>query len=176
MTTFVSVGNAKQPFTRLLDAVSQIAPRLPQPVIVQHGYTQFSDSRCEMVPFIRMEEFREKIELAELLILHAGAGSIIHAIRAGKIPVVVPRQIEYGEHVNNHQVEFATELSRTGKILLVTGIENLEVRVHDALCNQKILTQKRNMRSNHEELPNLAKLVQTVLIEYKKEYLYDTKK
>ena len=28
--------------------------------------------------------------------------------RIGKIPIVVPRQKKYNEHVNNHQVEFAT--------------------------------------------------------------------
>ena len=31
MSTFVSVGNATQPFTRLLDAVCALAGQLPQP-------------------------------------------------------------------------------------------------------------------------------------------------
>jgi hypothetical protein len=36
MSTFVSVGNATQSFSRLLDAVIDIAPTLPQPVIFQY--------------------------------------------------------------------------------------------------------------------------------------------
>ena len=37
MTTFVAVGNATQPFARLIDAVVAIAADLPQPVLIQHG-------------------------------------------------------------------------------------------------------------------------------------------
>src|SRR4051794_18675758 len=104
VSTYVSVGNATQPFPRLLDAVIKIAYRLPQPVIVQHGSTPFTSTHCIASPFVQMGEFERLIEQAELLILHAGAGSVIHAARAGKVPVVMPRRVQFAELVDDHQI------------------------------------------------------------------------
>ncbi|MFH1635548.1 MAG: hypothetical protein ABIG63_16275, partial [Chloroflexota bacterium] len=74
--TFVSVGNATQPFNRLLDQVLRIASTLPQPVVVQHGSSTFRGAGCIPRQFMEMEEFGQFVSEAELLILHAGAGSV----------------------------------------------------------------------------------------------------
>ena len=118
MSTFVSVGNATQPFLRLLQAVAAIAPQLPQPVFIQYGAAAgFAVPHCECRDFLAMEDFAEKVRQAELLILHAGAGSVIHAIHAGKVPVVMPRRLALGEHVDDHQCEFAEELAQLERIV-----------------------------------------------------------
>ena len=75
MTTFVSVGNAHQPFTRLIDAVISIAHTLPQPVVVQHGHSPFDNVECRGVVFLDMWAFEFAVREAEVLVLHAGAGS-----------------------------------------------------------------------------------------------------
>ena len=47
-------------------------------------------------------------------------------LQIGKIPIVVPRQHQFGEHVNDHQVEFARNVSeRMGTIIDVEDIEKL---------------------------------------------------
>ena len=48
----------------------------------------------------------EKISQARIVITHGGPASFISVLQAKKVPVVVPRQAEFGEHVNNHQIEF----------------------------------------------------------------------
>ncbi len=134
MSTFVSVGNARHPFRRLLDAVARLAPRLPQPVIVQHGHTPFAAAGCQAVAFLGMADFARRVSEAELLILHAGAGSVIHAIEAGKRPVVMPRRADLGEHVNNHQLEFARVLGETGRVVVAETPERLEAAIAEALA------------------------------------------
>lgn len=119
MTTFVSVGNAKQHFERLIKAVVAISSSLPQPVVVQHGATSIDAPNCDCRPFVSMAEFEILVSSAELLILHAGAGSVIHAVRAGKLPIVMPRKASLAEHVDDHQIEFAKELEQSGKIVVV---------------------------------------------------------
>jgi len=79
MSTFVSVGNARQPFPRLLGAVSGMAKTLPQPVVVQHGETPFACSVCVAIPYLEMDQFAQHVVEAELLILHGGAGAVLHA-------------------------------------------------------------------------------------------------
>jgi UDP-N-acetylglucosamine transferase subunit ALG13 len=131
--TFVSVGNAKQLFRRFLNEVAVIASKLPQPVIVQHGHTPFECPICKAKAFMDMEEFSSNIKNAELLIMHAGAGSVIHAIEAGKVPVVMPRRASFGEHVNDHQVEFAEALARAGRVIMIESPEELESAVAKSL-------------------------------------------
>ncbi len=118
MSTFVAVGNATQPFRRLLDEVALIAAELPQPVIVQHGSTPFQSEACKGIGFVDMAEFERLVAEAELLILHAGAGSVIHAVRAGKVPVLMARLADHGEHVDDHQREFAGALERAGRAVV----------------------------------------------------------
>ncbi len=129
MSTFVSVGNAHQPFTRLIDAVTSIAHALPQPVMIQHGHTPFASVECAGVTFFDIPAFESAVSEAEVLILHAGAGSVIHALGAGKAPVVMARRAEFGEHVDDHQVEFARELALTGRVVVVEHIADLKTAI-----------------------------------------------
>lgn len=159
MTTFVSVGNGTQPFSRLLDAVLSFVPQLPQPVIVQHGNSPFKGTGCIPLPFIEMGEFIEYVEKAQLLILHAGAGSVIHAIQAGKIPVVMPRRAKYGEIVDDHQLRFARALAEMGKVVMVEEPVDLKDAVTNALRRQE-------MALPANEAPRMAGLIGAVLREY----------
>lgn len=139
VTTFVSVGNATQPFNRLIESVLKIAPKLPQAVVVQHGNTPFQGTGgCLARPFVEMGEFGLLVAQAELLILHAGAGSVIHAIQAGKIPVVMPRRAKYGEHVDDHQWEFARELAEAGKVVVAEEPDDLIGAVEEAVKRQSM--------------------------------------
>jgi UDP-N-acetylglucosamine transferase subunit ALG13 len=137
MTTFVTIGNLKLQFRRLLIGVSAIADRLPGPVVVQCGHNQFVDERCRVVPFFGMDEFAELVESASVLIMHAGAGSVIHALQGGKTPIVMPRRAIYGEHVDDHQLEFARTLAASGRVILAQEVDNLGTAVECAIQYHK---------------------------------------
>lgn len=133
MSTFVSVGNAKQPFSRLLDHVRASVPELPAPVFVQHGHTPWQTMPgVESSAFLSMEDFAQRVQSAQVVILHAGAGSVIHALRAGKIPILVPRRPDLAEHIDNHQSEFARELAAAGKVVLFNDNTGFGVAVRQA--------------------------------------------
>lgn len=144
MSTFVSVGNATQPFERLLSAVVEIAHSLPQPVIVQHGNTPFSGGGgCIEKSFVNPEDFQRLLTEAELVIMHAGAGSVIHAILAGKVPIVVPRRGIFDELIDDHQMEFASALAETGKVILVKETGCLIDAVRHAQCSGQAIESFR---------------------------------
>ena len=134
MSTFVTVGSATQAFDRLLQAVSLISAELPRPIVVQRGPSIVSHRDWESQPFISMDEFERQIQQSSLLIMHAGAGSVIHAIRAGRLPIVMPRRAVDGEHIDDHQHEFATALASTGHVLLARDTAELRSAVHAALA------------------------------------------
>lgn len=152
VSTFITVGNAHQSFARLLDAVTCILPDLPQPVVVQHGYTPFQSQHAECFPFVDADRFALEVARAEVLIMHAGAGSVIHALAAGKMPVVAPRLACYGEHVNNHQQEFARELAKLGRIILIEDMADLQAAIAEAGAQQLI-------SHNKQAPPELVRLI-----------------
>lgn len=103
---------------RLLNCVVRNHKKLPQPVFIQYGSADLELRDCQGTKFLGMEQFEQRVKEASLLVMHAGAGSVIHAIRASRVPVVMARRVENNEHVDNHQVEFARQLEMTGKIVV----------------------------------------------------------
>jgi UDP-N-acetylglucosamine transferase subunit ALG13 len=160
MPTFVSVGNARQPFVRLTEAVSRIAARLPAPVVVQHGHTSFDCPVCEGRAFVEMDEFAGLMGRSRLIILHAGAGSILQALDAGKYPVVMPRRLAHGEHIDDHQLELAQAFAGRGLVELAMEPADLDPAVQRALARQgqsAIRWDERLSRLLAEELESHAR-------------------
>lgn len=134
--TFVTVGNAKQPFARLLGAIASLIDILPAPVLVQHGHTGCPLDGCHLTAFMQMAEFERAVGSARVLITHGGAGSVLHALRAGKRPVVMPRVRRLGEHVDDHQVEFVQALASRGKVLIAQSESELRAAVERTLAEE----------------------------------------
>jgi exopolysaccharide biosynthesis glucuronosyltransferase PssE len=133
MSTFVSVGNAKQSFNRLINVVLENENILSKPIVIQHGHTTVvGDHNCTCFPFLNMNEFSQFIHASDILIMHAGAGSLIHAIQEGKIPVIMPRLKKYDEHIDDHQVEFAQALSNKNKAIVMMEPNDLISSVNTA--------------------------------------------
>lgn len=117
----VTVGNATQAFPRLLEAVDRLAGDglfCDKPILMQSGHAgDFRAKHCEQRSFLTMEEFETVIRRADLVISHAGAGTLFHVLQAGKVPVVMPRRKQYGEHVDDHQIELVQALSAEGRVI-----------------------------------------------------------
>jgi UDP-N-acetylglucosamine transferase subunit ALG13 len=143
LSTFVSVGNAEQPFGRLVDAIVEIKQWLPEPLVFQHGHTPLqASSEYTGVPFMNMDDFSDQLVSSDLLILHAGAGSLIHALQAGKVPVVMPRRAVHGEHIDDHQLELSLALEREQRIILV----HEPARLLEGVARAMLVQQKPKVR------------------------------
>jgi UDP-N-acetylglucosamine transferase subunit ALG13 len=140
--TFITIGNAKQNFRRLLDCCRQIKEILPKPIIVQFGNTKFFDSDFDCHEFMSAELFIQTIQSSRLVICHAGAGSIINTIRAGIKPIVMARIQENHEHINNHQLDLALRLNKDGYVYLVSNISEMNRAIFQVLngndCDIKV--------------------------------------
>ena len=96
---------------------------------------------------------------ARIVITHGGPASFIMPLQIGKTPIVVPRQHQFNEHVNDHQVEFARNVAqRMGTIIPVEDIETLG----DIITNydQIVAGMEHGMSSNNAKFnEELEKLV-----------------
>jgi len=122
---FVTVGNAHNPFPRLVEAADRVAARLDEQVIVQSGHTPYQARHATQIPFLGLEEYEGLIARARIVVGHAGSGSVISAFRSGKPLILMPRRTCYGEHVNDHQLDLAGMLAADERVRVVHSAEEL---------------------------------------------------
>lgn len=140
---FVTVGNGKQSFHRLLNAIENLAASRKldgKDVFIQSGHSTFNSVHCKQQAFLTRQEFEHRIERASIIIAHAGAGTIIEILQAGKVPIVAPRRKAFDEIIDDHQVELAEQLAATGKVIPLWKIEELPAAIEKAgeRCNAKL--------------------------------------
>lgn len=114
---FVTVG-AQMPFDRLVHAVdawAQARGRVAD-VLAQIGPSEAAPAHVEHVRFLEPAAFDRAYEEADLIVAHAGTGSILAALERGKAIVVMPRRAALRETRNDHQVATAKAFASLGKI------------------------------------------------------------
>lgn len=125
---FVTVGTHEQPFNRLIEAVDNLCETgvISEPVIMQTGFSTYEPKHCEWHKLLPYDQMKENVAKARIVITHGGPASFIMPLQIGKIPIVVPRQLQFNEHVNNHQVDFTKAVAeRRGNIIPIYDIAQL---------------------------------------------------
>ena len=122
---FVTVGTQGQ-FDRLIRTVDEWAGlRGRTDVFAQTGPSDYRPKHICSKPFIDPTEFRKRVESANLVIAHAGMGSIITALELGKNIIVMPRRGDFGEHRNDHQIAIAKRFAEQGRIVVAVNEQEL---------------------------------------------------
>lgn len=124
----VILGTQNMPFSRLLDAIELQAQKgnINDEIVVQAGVTKYKSKYMKVFDLIPSNEFDELVKKADLIITHAGVGSILGAITLGKTTIAAARDTKYGEHVNNHQYEILERFVEDGYILGLTDFDRLD--------------------------------------------------
>nr|XP_046263139.1 UDP-N-acetylglucosamine transferase subunit ALG13 homolog [Scatophagus argus] len=124
-TVFVTVGTTS--FNELIESITSsesvqaLKARGYERLVVQVGRGSLLPA-ADSCPHIRLEAFRfkdslaEDIKQADLIISHAGAGSCLDALSAGKPLLVVVND----KLMNNHQLELARQLNMDSHSLYCT--------------------------------------------------------
>jgi UDP-N-acetylglucosamine transferase subunit ALG13 len=112
---FVSTGTNEAPFDRLTRAALQLPDA---PLLVQYGSSSVTTGPGTWRDFLSFEEMESAMRAAEHVVVHAGVGSILLALRCGRRPFVVPRRAGV-EAVDDHQVGLARRLERAELVTLV---------------------------------------------------------
>ena len=148
---FVTVGTHEQGFDRLVKEIDELKRDniIKDEVIIQKGYTEYEPKYCKAYKLIGYDEMQKYLDEAKIIITHGGPASFIAPLTIGKVPIVVPRQKDFNEHVNNHQLEFVRQVvERDNSIIPVYDIKELK----DILLNydEIVSKMKENYTSNNK--------------------------
>jgi UDP-N-acetylglucosamine transferase subunit ALG13 len=106
-------GNAHYGFERLVRHLHTVIPA-DWDVLWQVGPSDVSDLGIQTVVSMPNAKLRAAIADADVVISHAGTGSILTALTLGKKPIVIPRRAAHGEHVDGHQDDLAAHVEAEG--------------------------------------------------------------
>jgi len=109
----VTLGTVGYGFLRLVHRLHEILPSDAE-VLWQTGATDVTDLGIDAHAAVPAAELDQAMREADAVICHAGIGSALGALDAGRRPLMVPRRPGFDEHVDDHQHEIAFELARRG--------------------------------------------------------------
>ncbi len=120
---FITLGSQKFQFNRLLKEVDQLCEKhkISSEIYAQIGYSDYLPKHYEYKDFLDREEFTAEMDKADIVITHGGTGAIIGAVKKGKKVIAVPRLAQYGEHVDDHQLQLVAQFKEQN---LICGIED----------------------------------------------------
>lgn len=152
---FVTVGTHEQPFDRLVSYIDALVEsgRIKEEVVVQIGFSNYEPKYCRWSKLLPHKEVRELVRDARVVITHGGPASFMMPLLEGKVPIVVPRQARFDEHVNDHQVHFCQEVARRQKnIIFVEDLSKLAEAIDN--YDETVNGMQTGTKSNNEQFNN----------------------
>lgn len=130
----VVLGTHELPFSRLLNEIQRLVKEevVTDKVVVQAGHTNFISADMEIHRFVSYQQMDEWYDQADIIISHAGTGSVVSGLKKGKVVIAVPRLKKYGEHNDDHQLQLIDTLGSQGYILPCVNVNKLEGRLNKA--------------------------------------------
>lgn len=151
---FVTVGTHEQQFNRLIEEIDRLKKEkiITDDVFIQTGYSTYEPKYCKWKKLLTYSEMNEMYEKADIIITHGGPASFMKALELKKIPIVVPRQQKFDEHVNDHQVEFVRFIEKNNdSIICVDDISQLQ----GVICNFLENKVQKEFNSNNMNFNSL---------------------
>ena len=125
----VTLGTQDKGFKRLLEAIQKQIDNgnIKDKVIVQAGYTKYRSNNMDIFDFIAKEKMINMVKEADLIITHAGVGSILEGLKNNKKVIAAARLKKYGEHTNDHQLQILNKFKDMGYILSLDDFNKLDI-------------------------------------------------
>lgn len=140
---FVTVGMHEQGFDRLIKEIDRLKQNrlIEEQVYIQRGSTNYVPKYCEYSDFLSRDKMNKLMMEADIVICHGGPATFTKALALGKKTIIVPRLRRYGEHVNDHQIEFLDKISQEDiELTVVTDIGCLIHHISETRSLDKIRT------------------------------------
>lgn len=158
---FVTIGS-QEPFDRLIEAIDFIAPSFNTSIVAQVFRSNYKTKNIRTVEFISPIEYNEQIKQADIIIAHAGMGTILSVLQLQKPLIVVPRLAKYHETRNNHQVATAIEFEKMGYLRVAYDRDELQKHIKDVFDNKITTSFKINGSASPQLIGSIKDFIENV--------------
>ncbi|MEE9330715.1 MAG: glycosyltransferase [Methylophilaceae bacterium] len=125
------------PFDRLVMRVDEWAKNNSvNDIFAQIGDTSHVPENINYAPYLTPSEAEEMFQKSEVIVSHAGMGSVLNALKYKKPIIAMPRLASKGEHRNEHQLATAKWISDIDGITIAWDEDEL-LELLDSVDNLK---------------------------------------
>lgn len=142
---FVTVGST-YPLDRLIKEIDEIAKNKDYEIFCQIGKSNVKPKNIKYVDLLEFEEMQKKIKWADIIITHAGIGTMIDSLSKNKKLILFPRLKKYGEAIDDHQLEICKRFNKKYNINFVIKKNELKYLIKKA---NLIKIKRKNRLSEH---------------------------
>jgi UDP-N-acetylglucosamine transferase subunit ALG13 len=136
-------------------------------LVVQHGHSR-APALPGAVAFLGHDDLQKAMAEATLVVSHGGPATITEARRHGHLPIVVPRDPAYREHVDNHQQLFARRLAAAGMVALCESALELGDALDKGVADPSSFalgTDPRAQESRAEAVAKVGLIVEQLMMQ-----------
>ncbi|MGH9276173.1 MAG: glycosyltransferase [Acidimicrobiales bacterium] len=167
MTTslLVTVGTDHHPFDRLVRWVESWVARQPEGEVecfMQVGSSQ-APKASSYSEYLDFDDMTQRMRGATAVVCHGGPATIMDARRFGRLPIVVPREHDRGEHVDDHQVVFTSTMGELDQIALARTEAELHQLLDAAVTDPQAFRLDDRHSHVDEAIQRFTELVDEVL-------------
>ena len=129
MKTLVTVGASSAfNFIRLLEIIDELCDEEiieSDELLVQANEDDYTPRNYTIVKLLENDKLIQEMKNADLIIAHGGTGTVTTALKMNKKTIVFPRRKEYGELIDNHQLDLCNLFRERNYLLVANDKEEL---------------------------------------------------
>lgn len=137
MKILITIGSmSEKKFTRLFNIIDELCEENileGDKIIAQVGFDNYKSKNFKTFDMISDEDFKSMIDESDVIISHAGTGTVTSCLKKDKKVIIFPRMFKYDEHYDDHQLELCEVFTRKNYAMcardkeeLIQCINNLE--------------------------------------------------
>lgn len=157
----VTIGSSKFQFTRLLKIIDELYEEgflENEEIVAQIGYSKYTAKNYKTFQMIDNNDFNELLSRADLVISHAGVGTIINSLKLEKKIIVFPRLKRYMEHIDDHQVEISKSFEKDNLIMVANNKNELK----ECIKNRYEFKPEKFKSNNNEINDLIVKIIDSI--------------
>ncbi len=140
---FVIIGST-YPLDRLIKEIDKINEKKELDIFAQIGESNYLPKNIKFVKFLEHKSIIKKIKESDIIITHAGVGTIIDVLSLNKKLILFPRLKKYGEAIDDHQIEICKAFERKFGISWTKNEKEIEKLIKNTK-KQKLLKKENKL-------------------------------
>lgn len=156
----VTMGTAKEyNFRRLLTIIDSLCDKNvidSNNLIVQSNDKGYIPKHYKILQTMPNDKFKDIMSAADVVITHAGTGTVIAALKLNKKLILFPRLKQYGEMIDDHQLQICKLVAEKNYAMVAKNEEELENALRD-IMNYEFNFFESNTEMFIKQLDNIIK-------------------
>jgi UDP-N-acetylglucosamine transferase subunit ALG13 len=156
---FITVG-AQLPFDRFIKAIDEIAPSLPDKEVVAQVFgMRYRPRNIQTLDYISPVAYKDYVRGSELIISHAGTGTILSVSELQKPLIVFPRSGKLRETRNDHQMATCRMLEKTCGLQVAYDEDQLKEKIEAYLQGRLPIMDKISPYASAELIASIRNFI-----------------